>query len=61
MVVRPQVVERRELIVCMFTGSSTLPRVRSAAAVGEGSELAGLASMAACEPANSRTSLDSGN
>ncbi|XP_035447484.2 DENN domain-containing protein Crag isoform X3 [Spodoptera frugiperda] len=39
--------------------SSTLPRVRSAAAVGEGGELAGLANMAACEPAHSRTSLDS--
>ncbi|KAJ8718534.1 hypothetical protein PYW08_002771 [Mythimna loreyi] len=39
--------------------SSTLPRVRSAAAVGEGAELAGLASLAVCEPANSRTSLDS--
>ncbi|XP_075979851.1 DENN domain-containing protein Crag isoform X4 [Anticarsia gemmatalis] len=41
--------------------SSTLPRVRSAAAVGEGSELASLAGMAACEPAHSRTSLDSGS
>ncbi|CAH0588078.1 unnamed protein product [Chrysodeixis includens] len=39
--------------------SSTLPRVRSAAAVGEGAELAGLANIAACDPGNSRTSLDS--
>ncbi|KOB72125.1 Uncharacterized protein OBRU01_06281 [Operophtera brumata] len=43
------------------TGSGgTLPRVRSAAAVGEGGELAGLAGLAACEPAHSRTSLDAG-
>lgn len=41
--------------------SNTLPRVRSAAAVTEGSELASLAGMAACEPAHSRTSLDSGS
>ncbi|KAL0870637.1 hypothetical protein ABMA27_005596 [Loxostege sticticalis] len=37
----------------------TLPRVRSAAAVGEGGELSALAGLAACEPAISRTSLDS--
>ncbi|CAB3244657.1 unnamed protein product [Arctia plantaginis] len=44
--------------------SSTLPRVRSAAAVGEGGEggeLANLAGLATCEPAHSRTSLDSGS
>ncbi|XP_013183784.2 DENN domain-containing protein Crag isoform X2 [Amyelois transitella] len=41
------------------TGGGTLPRVRSAAAVGEGGELAALANMAS-EPAQSRTSLDSG-
>ncbi|KAJ0175098.1 hypothetical protein K1T71_009239 [Dendrolimus kikuchii] len=41
------------------SSGGTLPRVRSAAGVGEGGELAGLASMAACEPAISRTSLDS--
>lgn len=40
------------------SGSSTLPRVRSAAAVGEGAELAALAGFAS-EPAHSRTSLDS--
>ncbi|CAH0399446.1 unnamed protein product [Chilo suppressalis] len=43
------------------TGSSgTLPRVRSAAAVGEGGELSALAGLASCEPAQSRTSIDSG-
>lgn len=50
-------------MVCDVAGSSTLPRVRSAAAVGEGGEageLASLAGLAACEPAHSRTSLDSG-
>ncbi|KAM3965518.1 LOW QUALITY PROTEIN: DENN domain-containing protein Crag [Aphomia sociella] len=41
------------------SNSGTLPRVRSAAAVGEGGELAALAGMAAVEPAISRTSLDS--
>lgn len=41
------------------SSGGTLPRVRSAAGVGEGGELAGLATMAAIEPTNSRTSLDS--
>ncbi|XP_053611324.1 DENN domain-containing protein Crag isoform X2 [Plodia interpunctella] len=40
-------------------GTGTLPRVRSAATVGEGAELATLAGLAA-EPAISTTSLDSG-
>ncbi|CAH0758104.1 unnamed protein product [Diatraea saccharalis] len=44
----------------MSLGSGTLPRVRSAAAVGEGGELSALAGLAACEPAQSRTSIDSG-
>ncbi|KAJ2949516.1 hypothetical protein O0L34_g15438 [Tuta absoluta] len=39
--------------------SGTLPRVRSAAAVGDSSDLSNLAGLAACEPAVSRTSLDS--
>ncbi|XP_049872038.1 DENN domain-containing protein Crag isoform X2 [Pectinophora gossypiella] len=39
--------------------SGTLPRVRSAAAVGDGGDLSNLAGLAACEPALSRTSLDS--
>lgn len=42
------------------SASSTLPRVRSAAAVGDGAELANLAGLAAYEPNVSRTSLDSG-
>uniref|UniRef100_A0A2A4JDM7 UDENN domain-containing protein n=1 Tax=Heliothis virescens TaxID=7102 RepID=A0A2A4JDM7_HELVI len=50
---------RNTLNMTSAGSSSTLPRVRSAAAVGEGGELAGLANMAACEPAHSRTSLDS--
>ncbi|XP_048484617.1 DENN domain-containing protein Crag [Plutella xylostella] len=43
------------------SAGGTLPRVRSAAAVGDGSDLASLAGLAASEPAASRTSLDSGN
>ncbi|GBP34415.1 DENN domain-containing protein 4C [Eumeta japonica] len=49
------------LQVTNTTGSGTLPRVRSAAAVGDGADLASLAGLAASEPTASRTSLDSRN